>query len=621
MRAASPSSLARVPLAPFELDPDDQRAILEIQLNILEMSAGNSSDEEIFTKLCSMAEELLPNSVASIMLKQPPSGALDVLCAPSVPPEGISKLNGLVPSPSGGSCGNAVYQNNPVYVVDAINDSRCGDTREVFREFGLCACWSHPVRDSEGNSIGSFALSSFEIREPSDFHRQLLAIGACIVGIILQRIRQRDQLEFMAYNDPLTSLANRASLLKRLNAAIKEPQQNESSFAVLFLDLNRFKNINDTFGHSLGDEVLVLIAQRLRQALQETDTLARIGGDEFVLLARTPGEVEAWCQRARELLETLKNPINCQGHHFQIDGSIGIACFPQHGASAEELIKHADIAMYQAKEQGNNQISMYESRLSEKAKRAFEIERDLKTALREDGFQLHFQTQVNAQTSEVVGLEALVRWLEPNHSTISPAEFIPIAEDTGLIIPLGEWVLKKALQQTEKLIASRNQPFGVSINISGVQIFEEGVDRLLQIINNSSVPNSCIELEITETFLVQEAESTTHHLKKLQQSGVRLAIDDFGIGYSSLAYLRRFNVDTLKIDRLLINDIAADEDALAIVKAVIAMGHSLGLTVVAEGVETREQLALLQEIDCDVIQGFYFSRPAPIQTLIEQELI
>lgn len=598
------------PVPHYHLSLEEQQALLEIQHSALEMVANNAPEQEVFNTLCTMAESLLPNAVASIMMRQD-NGEMDVLCAPSVPPEGQLKLNGLRPGPTGGSCGNAVYTNDQVFVVDALCDARCGDTRELFKEFGLCACWSTPIRDADGLAIGSFALSSFEIRSPKDFHKQLLAVGAYIIGIILQRSKQQEMLEYMAFNDSLTGLANRTSLFNKIQALIDSSSIQNAGFALLFLDLDRFKNLNDTFGHTVGDKVLSTISQRLLVETKGIAELARVGGDEFVLLVESADKAE---EVAQTVLEVLKIPLQYESHQFQIDGSIGITLFPQDGVTGEALLKNADTAMYHAKKQGRGYY-YYEPLLGQQAKQAFIIESDLHRALENQEFELYYQPQVSAETQEFEGLEALIRWASPEKGIINPGDFIPIAEYTGLIIPIGEWVLATALDQAQELLSKLKKPFNLSINVSGAQLIGEHVDKLLALINASSFPNEYIELEVTETFLVQEASSSSEQLEKIKAAGVRIAIDDFGIGYSSLGYLKRFNVNTLKIDRMLVKDLNTDPDDLAITKAVIALGHSLGLKVVAEGVETEQQADTLRSLLCNSLQGFYFSKPVPFAAL------
>lgn len=605
------------PVPDYQLSLEEQQSILDIQYSVLEMVASNKPAQEVLVNLCSMAESLLPNSLSSIMLLQE-HGGLEVLCAPNIPPEGKRRLNDLQPGPSGGSCANAVYHNEPVFVTDAQTDDRCIDTQELFKHYELHACWSTPIRDDKGHPIGSFALSSFETRSPSNFFKQLLAISAHIIGIILQRSKQQEQLKFMAFNDPLTGLFNRASLFAQLETAITEAHQKSDGFALLFLDLDRFKNINDAFGHTVGDGILTLIAQRLQSQIKDLALLYRVGGDEFVLLV---DHLQVASDVASQVINALNHPLEYGSQRFLIDGSIGIARYPNDGVSAEALLKNADTAMYHAKKNGLN-FSYYKPELGLEAQRAFTIENDLHTALHRNEFQLYYQTKVSGQTHKTEGLEVLLRWVSEAKGVINPADFIPFAEQTGLIIPIGEWVMRNALKHAEQLKQQLNESFNLAINISGAQLTDDHIDRILAIINSSSFPNEQIELEITETALVQEADSSSAQLEKIRKAGVKLAIDDFGIGYSSLAYLKRFHVNSLKIDRLLIKDITQNPDDLAITKAVIALSKSLGLQVVAEGVETQEQATLLGDLECDLLQGNWFCKPKPFNILnLKQSLI
>lgn len=605
----------------YHLTVEEQNSILHLQQSVLELVTGNSSDDEILRHVCVLAENLLPDAVASIMALQP-AGHLDIICAPSVPPEGVSALSGLIPSERGGSCGNAVYNNEPTYIVDTGPDPRCDDIRDTLEEFNLCACWSHPIRDSESEPVGSFALSSFSVREPQPFHQKLLAICSYLTGITLQRQRQNEKLELLAYTDPLTGLANRVSLYEKIARAIKQSTEEQSSFALLFLDLDRFKNLNDTFGHSVGDDVLVMIANRLKEDyVNKSDVLARVGGDEFVLLIQDDVSAQSIEARAKYLLSKIKEPILYHSHRFLIDGSVGISVFPKDGTTAEQLIKHADTAMYQAKKFLTNKISHYQAHLSEKAEQAFTIENELHHALEKEEFELYFQPQMDTTGLQVSGMEALIRWKPEHREMVSPADFIPVAEETALIVPIGHWVVVETLRVAQPIIKHSNNTISISINLSPVQLSDDNLDHLLNLIDSSPIPNHLIELEITETVLVQEADSLKEQLEKLKRLGIRLAIDDFGSGYSSLAYLKRFNVDTLKIDRSLIKDIADDDNALAIVKAVIVMGNSLGLRLIAEGIETKQQADILKNLDCDGFQGFYFARPAPMRDLLQQGLL
>ncbi len=601
------------PVTSSRLSLSQQQAILDIQHTILQMVASDQPEPDVFAKLCLMAEELLPKSLATIMLKQP-NGTMNIACAPSVPIDSQQLLNGLKPGPTAGSCGNAVYENKPTFVFDALTDERCLQTCDVFAQFGLHACWSTPIKNTRGEAIGSFALSSFEIKEPGPFHKDLLAIGSCIIGILLERSQQQKELEFMAYNDALTGLANRTNLFLQLEQAIKSAREINTSFGVIFIDLNRFKNINDTFGHAVGDDVLKTISARFQHHLKNSHEMARVGGDEFVILVN---KIDQIYQIADSIIDALKDPIQHRHHNLQVDCSLGVALYPNDGCDAETLLKNADTAMYHGKNNGIP-ICFYQPEFGNKAKLEFVIENQLRNALKQEAFELAFQAQVDTQSHVKTGFEVLLRCQTEDGNNISPEDFIPVAEKTGLIIPIGAWVVKAALSQAEQLQKKLRTTFKLSINLSAAQLVENHIDVLLALVNNSSFPNEKIYFEITETVLVDEAGHTSSLLEKIRATGIKLAIDDFGIGYSSLIYLKRLNVSQLKIDRMLINDINNNENDLAISKAVIALGRSLGLEVVAEGVETLDQATTLQQLGCHTLQGFYFSKPTLFKNLIAQ---
>lgn len=600
------------PVTQVRLSLEEQQAFLNIQNSILQMVASNRPQEEIFSELCLMAEALVPDSIATVMLIQSHAN-MDVISAPSVAAEDQQLLNGLKPGPTAGTCGNAVYRNHAVYASNVHEDSRCLDICTVFDQFELNSCWSNPVRNADGESIGSFALSSFEKREPSSFHRELLAIGGYIIGIILERSMQQEKLERLAYQDSLTGLDNRSSFFIQLSDYIGKAEQEEGSFGLVYIDLDRFKNLNDNFGHSYGDEILKLIGSRLREHTSDARCLARVGGDEFVVLANSIEDAETL---GRNVIEALSKPIQYQSYHFSLDCSIGIACYPQDGTDSETLLKNADTAMYRAKRQ-DIKMCYYKPEFTSKAKENFKIENELRSAIENDEFSLYLQPKIGAKAQRRTGYEALLRWKNSEGVFVPPSVFIPVAEKTGLITRIGDWVVRTALMQAEALAAHTDENFNLAINISGAQLSRAHIEGILAHIDQSSFPNSAIYFEITETVLVQEASYVSDLLELIRESGVRLSIDDFGIGYSSLAYLKRFKVSQLKMDKSLIDDLDESEDSLAIAKAVIALGRSLGLEVVAEGVETQAQVEILCALDCDTLQGFHYSKAVPFDTILK----
>ncbi len=559
-----------------------------------------------------MAEALVPDSIATVMLMQD-HRSLDIISAPTVSPADQLLLNGLKPGPTAGTCGNAVYRNEAVYTSNVHGDSRCLDVCNVFDQFELNACWSNPVRDSEGQSIGSFALSSFENREPSAFHKELLAVAAHIIGILLQRSRAQEQLEQMAYEDSLTGLSNRSALFRQLSLLIAKAQTHDHEFAVVYVDLDRFKILNDNFGHSVGDQILKLIGDRIRECTKDAYCAARVGGDEFVIVAKTTSDGE---RLGRAVMDALSLPIEYQAYRFPIGCSVGISCFPSDGRDPESLLNNADTAMYRAK-RNELRVCYYKPEFTSKSIDDFRIENILRSAIENNLLSLRFQGKLDAKTHRTVGYETLLRLQCSDGSFISPAEFIPVAESTGLIVPIGEWVVKTALEEAGDLLQRGEDAFTLAINISGAQLATpEHIQKLLALIDASAFPNNAVYFEITETVLVKEASYASDLLETIRAAGVRLAIDDFGIGYSSLGYLKRFRVSQLKMDKVLIDDICMKEESVAIAKAVIALGHSLGLEVVAEGVESADQAVMLADINCDTLQGFFFSIPSPIESFL-----
>jgi diguanylate cyclase (GGDEF)-like protein len=420
------------------------------------------------------------------------------------------------------------------------------------------------------------------------------------------------RVEYLAYHDGLTGLPNRSMFSKLLAQSINEARRYDRQLAVAFLDLDRFKQINDTLGHDAGDQLLLEVANRLRGCVRASDTVARLGGDEFVVLLPTLEDGEYAATVAQKILASLAGAFNLIGHEIRITASIGISMFPQHGLDEQTLSKNADIAMYQAKEEGKNNFQFYSEKLNAHSLERLTLESSLRHALERKEFLLHYQAKRDIVSGRITGMEALLRWQHPDLGTVAPMKFIPVAEETGLIVPIGKWVLRTACLQN---VAWQHQGLPrlfIAMNLTARQFADE---HLLQdvrsILASTGMDPHLLELEITESMLVQDVENTGRILKGLKALGVRIAIDDFGTGYTSLATLQRFPLDTIKIDRSLIRDIAGTGEDTGLANAIIAMGKSLSLTVVAQGVETKEQAEFLRTHACDELQGFYFKRPAP----------
>jgi diguanylate cyclase (GGDEF)-like protein len=426
-------------------------------------------------------------------------------------------------------------------------------------------------------------------------------------------LKERDErLSFVATHDTLTGLPNKHLLQELMGHALAASHRSSSSLALLILDLDRFKNINDTLGHSWGDRILKDLAERLRGMVREIDTVARYGGDEFALLLEDLPDDTAAALVARKILEEVARPFVLEGREFSFSASIGISIHPSERPEREDLFTSAEIAMYVAKEEGGNAYRFYQPEMDARVHERLSLESELRLAMEKGQLTVHYQPLCNMTDGSVRGLEALVRWNHPERGMVPPGDFIPIAEGTGLMVPLGEWILRQVCRQLQEWRQRGINTVPVSVNISARQFrhpdFITTLDRALE---DFSIPASMLELEITESITMGDFDEVLTTLTQIRQRGIALAMDDFGTGYSSLCYLKRFPIDTLKIDRSFVRDITMDPNDAAIADAIIAMAESMGLGVIAEGIETAEQLQLLLDKGCLLGQGFYFSRPVP----------
>jgi len=425
-------------------------------------------------------------------------------------------------------------------------------------------------------------------------------------------------IRHMAWHDSLTGLANRNLLSERLDEALKLARRLEKKVAVMILDLDKFKPVNDLHGHATGDKLLKVVAERLIKCAREVDTVARLGGDEFAIVFTNIEDDANIITIADRIIHSIQQPVEIDGNVIQIGTSIGISFFPGDFDTPTELIRMADVALYQAKEDGRRVFRLYDPQMDAETKVQKQIEMDLNKALENDELLLHYQPQFDATTGEMVGTEALIRWLHPENGMISPYNFIPIAELCGLMIPIGQWVLNTACIAAKGWQDQGLPKIRICVNISARQFHADNfVETIEHAIKLSNLNPKWLELEITEGMVIKNAESVITKLQGLKALGVYLSIDDFGTGYSSLAYLKRFPVNKLKIDQSFIRNIHEDQDDAAITDAVIRLGHSLGLTVVGEGVETEEHVKILQEKGCDVFQGYHFCRPIDHDAFVE----
>jgi len=425
-----------------------------------------------------------------------------------------------------------------------------------------------------------------------------------------------EELERQANFDTLTCLANRNVLKDRIRQAIASARRDGSFVTVGFMDLDNFKFINDSLGHNIGDELLKRVAERLVGCLRDQDTIARYGGDEFAFVLVGQRDEKSIASLMERLLKTVDRPLMIDGHKLFVSCSIGLSFYPKDGRDVDTLLKNADAAMYRAKEHGRNNFQFYTPAMNKRVTERLSLESRLRQALEEDEFALHYQPKVDLRSGEIVGAEALLRWYPGDGSLVSPATFIPLAEETGLIVPIGEWVLYTACAQMKTLQEAGLPPLRVAVNISARQFAPKPLVTLVrQALDASGLDASMLELELTESLVMQNPEEVIKVLLDLKEMGLRIAIDDFGTGYSSLSYLQRFPVDHLKIDQSFVQDIGADPNDAIIARAVISLGHNLGMSVVAEGVSSAEQLFFLRENGCDEMQGYLFSQPVPVEEL------
>ncbi len=435
-----------------------------------------------------------------------------------------------------------------------------------------------------------------------------------IFNDITEYKKSREQIDFLANFDKLTGLPNRVLLSDRLTIAITNAERQRKKVGILFIDLDRFKNVNDSLGHSVGDQLLTETAQRLIATARPEDTVSRLGGDEFVVLVPNLKNETTLADLAIQVCNVLQQAYNLEGISLHVTSSVGVAVYPDDGDTTNTLIRNADAAMYLAKEKGRNNYQFYTPLLNSRTLDRLKLESDLRLALEEGGFELHYQPQVLAKGGQLWGAEALVRWRHSERGLISPIDFIPLAEESGLIIPLGNWVFAEAARQVTAWRKHRFPDLIVSVNISAVQFCKSDfVETIKKIMKQEGAAAHSLELEVTESILMHDMESSINTLNELQAIGFRIAIDDFGTGFSSLNYLRRLPVNVLKIDQSFVREMAVERASLAIVESIISLAHSLGKETIAEGVETKVELDLLTERNCHLIQGYYFSKPLPSQ--------
>ena len=581
------------------------------QAHLLKMIALGAPLAEVFSSLILLIEAHVPDVTGSILMLASDGRHIVNGAAPNLEPAYCQMTEGLQIGPKVGSCGTAMWRGEPVIVADIATDPLWEDFKGMVLPYGFRACWSTPIRSYQGRVLGSFALYSRQPGEPTAECMKLVGMAVHIAGIAIERKEAEDSIQFMAHHDTLTGLPNRSMLDERVASAIELADDAGGSMTVAFIDLDNFKLVNDSLGHHAGDELLKIVAARMLRCVRASDCIVRLGGDEFVVLingAMRKGEsVEETLDAVRA---AIAEPVEIEGRSFQVTGSMGVAVYPEHGRNPTELLARADAAMYRAKEIGRDAMQVFPAELANRAHENLERQEELRRALARSEFFLQYQPQMDLSTGRIFAVEALIRWRHPERGIVPPGEFIPLAEENGLIGPIGDWTLRAACRQNKAWQVSGLPPVVVSVNVSARQFQEKDwVERVAAALDESGLEARYLELELTESMIMQDVQQAVETMHRLSQLGVHLAIDDFGTGYSSLAALKRFPVGRLKIDRSFVKDLPNDTDDAAIARAVISLAHTLQLRVIAEGVETREQIDFLREAGCDEIQGFYLSRP------------
>lgn len=479
--------------------------------------------------------------------------------------------------------------------------------RIEFEQMKAIKCWTRESTNiRKDGSIFPVRLVSDVVLD--DEGVPLGVVTAC--EDITERREAEEKIKYMAYYDPLTGLPNRILFNDRLSLSLLHAHRYKQKLGVVFLDLDRFKNINDTLGHSIGDLLLKAVGERLTGFLREDDTVSRHGGDEFTILLPDVNYVQDAAKVALKIINVLSKVFIIEGHEIFITTSIGISVFPSDGDDAETLVKSADIAMYAAKEQGRNNYQFFTAAMNAVVFERMTLENSLRKAIEREEFLLHYQPKVDIKTGRIIGMEALLRWQHPELGLVYPSHFITVAEETGIIVPIGERVLWVACKQNKAWQKAGLPPLRIGVNLSAKQFHQKNIVKMIvAVLNNTGLEPRWLELEITESIIMQDIKHATFMLSELHNMGIQITIDDFGTGYSSFSYLKGFPIDTLKIDRSFLSDITTNPDDAAIVNAIIAMVHSLKLKVIAEGVETEEQLAFLRSYQCDEMQGNLFSPP------------
>jgi diguanylate cyclase (GGDEF)-like protein/PAS domain S-box-containing protein len=586
------------------VDITESKQINSLQHQTLENLANDVPVVDVIQELCRAVAEIAPDAIPSV-LHVDHQGRLHPLSRYGLPDGFAEEIDGLLLGPDVGCCGASAFSGEPVLSIDIATDPRWIPYRKMPLQAGLRACWSTPIKARDGRVIGALGLYFRESRAPTRWHHTIVSACVNLCALAIERHEARTEIARLAYFDALTGLPNRAQLREIMTQKIQNIAPRER-IAVMFLDIDHFKDVNDTLGHSVGDELLVSVTKRLCKQIRPADTLSRQGGDEFIIVLPNC-DAENASVIANRMLEALLPPMQIGARLVPVSASIGVSIYPDNATDIDDLLKHADAAMYQAKQAGRSTYRFFSADMNRLTEERLAFSTALRNAIVKGALRLHYQPQVRID-GRIHGVEALARWNDPVLGDVPPSKFIPLAEEYGLIEMIGTWSLREACQQIAAWQAAGLDVPCVSVNLSPIN-FQNAhfADLVRDILADNKLSPDRLMLEITEGVVMSEHSTAVATMERIRESGVSLSMDDFGTGYSSLSRLAHLPIRELKIDRSFMRDIETEASALAITRAIVRVGQSLDMIVVAEGVETEGQRRILAELGCDVIQGYFYS--------------
>lgn len=581
------------------------------QNRVLQSIVAGAPLAQVLDTLIRGVENQLDGVIGSVILVDDSGKQLSTAVAPNLPPDYVAAVEGVEIGPRVGSCGTAIFSKQNVFVPDMFDSDLWSDFVDLIGPFDMRSCWSVPFFAQNGEVLGTFGLYTHDVRSPTDSEVRVAEEAARLASIAVERERSEQKIRHLAHHDPLTGLPNRQELKTKLEERVEASRRSGDPVAVVFVDMDNFKLVNDSYGHATGDTVLRVVAQRIRDAHHGTHDAIRFGGDEFVLIiGGAPARKDCLHDFMASLREDIIETIQTGDLALHVTCSIGGAVFPEDGDTVETLLKNADAAMFEAKTVGRDSYVVYQNERDAARIDKLQMVEDMRSGIEEGQFSLDYQPQFDLLSGRIVGAEALVRWKHPRRGRLLPRDFIEIAEESGLIVPMGRWILQEACRQNRAWQDAGLPMITMGVNVSARQFRQDTlVSDIRDALDMSGLDAARLELELTETPLIDDPDGALKTLDTLREIGLKLAIDDFGTGSSSLILLKKFPLTRLKIDQGFIRDLDDREQDRSIVRAIISLGRELGLNVVAEGVETAKQQAFLASCRCETIQGYHCGRP------------